>query len=166
VDKTTETDPPADCQSAYTENTEASKNAGAEGVVLDNLSNSSPQKSPPPATYETYRKALTFFLDEKQRAGMSLDEAVALFEAEIGDEEAWTERMNSYSRPFSHTCPSPDVDPDLITERVAVMCEGSDVSETEAAGVARRELCETCNEVARLTRSQVTEFEYAPGKYM
>jgi len=97
---------------------------------------------------------------------MSLDEAVALFEAEIGDEEAWTERMNSYSRPFSHTCPSPDVDPDLIAERVAVMCEGSDVSETEAAGIARRELCETCHEVERLTRSQVTELEYAPGKYM
>ena len=166
VDKTTETDPPADCQSAYTENTEASKNAGAEGVVLDNLSNSSPQTSPPPIAYQTYRKALTFFLDEKQRAGMSLDEAVALFEAEIGDEEAWTERMNSYSRPFSHTCPSPDVDPDLIAERVAVMCEGSDVSETEAAGIARRELCETCHEVERLTRSQVTELEYAPGKYM
>ncbi len=86
--------------------------------MLDKLSNSSPQKSPPPA------------------------------------------------RPFSHTCPSPDVDSDLIAERVAVMCEGSDVSETEAAQIARRALCEVCAEAAKIARSHVTELEYAPGKYM
>jgi hypothetical protein len=169
INRWTKTDDPAragEIECTNTENAEANKNAGAEGGLVDNLSPNAPPNLPPPIAYQTYRKALTFFLDEKQRAGMSLDEAVALFEAEIGDEEAWTERMNSYSRPFSHTCPSPDVDPDLIAERVAVMCEGSDVSETEAAGVARRELCETCHEVERLTRSQVTELEYAPGKYM
>lgn len=167
--KLDEAEPPADRKSAKSADiglTGASKNAGSEDEPLYNLCSGSPSKPPPPATYETYRKALTFFLDEKQRAGMTLDDAVAAFEDEIGDEEAWTARMNSYSRPFSHTCPSPDVDPDLIAERVAVMCEGSDVSETEAAGIARRELCETCNEVARLTRSKVTELEYAPGRWM
>ncbi len=167
VDKTTEPDPPEDCQSAYTENTEANKNAGAEGVVMDKLSISSPQKSPPPATYETYRQALTFFLDERMRAGASLDQAVAQFDQEIGDFDEWLDRVNSYgSRPFSHTCPSPDVDSELITERVYIMCEAGDVSETEAAQIARRDLCEVCNEAAKIARSHVTELEYAPDKYM
>jgi hypothetical protein len=101
------------------------------------------------------------------RAGASLDEAVAQFEQEIGDFDEWLDRVNSYgSRPFSHTCPSPDVDPELITERVYIMCEAGDVSETEAAQIARRDLCEVCNEAAKIARSQVTELEYAPGKYM
>jgi hypothetical protein len=166
VDKTTEPDPPADCQSAYTENTEANKNAGAGGVVMDNLSTTPPQKTAPPATYETYRKALTFFLDERMRAGASLDQAVAQFEHEIGDFDGWLDRVNSYSRPFSHTCPSPDVDPELITERVYIMCEAGDISETEAAQIARRDLCEVCAEAANIARSHVTELEYAPGKFM
>jgi hypothetical protein len=47
-----------------------------------------------------------------------------------------------------HTCPSPAVEPELIEERVFIMCEAGDVSETEAAQIARRDLCETCNEAA------------------
>jgi hypothetical protein len=46
--------------------------------------------------------------------------------------------------PVGHTCPSPDVEPDLIAERVFIMCEAGDVAETEAARIARRDLCEFC----------------------
>jgi hypothetical protein len=46
--------------------------------------------------------------------------------------------------PTGHTCPSPSVDPELIEERVFIMCEADDVSEIDAAAIARRDLCETC----------------------
>jgi hypothetical protein len=45
------------------------------------------------------------------------------------------------------------------------MCEAGDVSETEAAQIARRDLCEVCAEAAKIARAHVTELEYAPGKY-
>jgi hypothetical protein len=55
----------------------------------------------------------------------------------------------------------------LIAERVYIMCEAGDVSETEAAQTARRDLCEVCTEAAKIARrAHVPEFEYAPGKYM
>ncbi len=164
--KSPETAPAEKVECMYIETTEPAKNAAPDGDEVYNLCTSTSAETAPPATYETYRKALTFFLDERMRAGASLDQAVAQFEQEIGDFDEWLERVSSYGRHVSHTCPSPDVDPDLIAERVYIMCEAGDVSETEAAGIARRELCETCNEVARLTRSRVTELEYAPGKYM
>jgi len=164
--KTTKADPAEMRKNAPTGHTEAAKNAGSNAEPLYKLCTGSPPKSPPPATYETYRKALTFFLDERMRAGASLDQAVAQFEEEIGDFDEWLERVSSYGRHVSHTCPSPDVDPDLIAERVYIMCEAGDVSETEAAQVARRELCEVCGEAAKIARSRVTELEYAPGKFM
>jgi hypothetical protein len=43
-----------------------------------------------------------------------------------------------------HTCPSPPVEPELIEERVFIMCEAGDVAEVKAARIARRDLCETC----------------------
>jgi hypothetical protein len=46
--------------------------------------------------------------------------------------------------PAGHTCPSPPVEPELIEERVYIMSEAGDISETEAAAIARRDLCETC----------------------
>jgi hypothetical protein len=165
--KSPETAPAAKVECTDTEITEPAKNAGADDGVVYNLYTQPPAKTAPPATYETYRKSLTFFLDERMRAGASLDGAVAQFEHEIGDFDGWLDRVNSYgSRPFSHTCPSPDVDPELITERVYIMCEAGDVSETEAAQIARRDLCEVCAEAAKIARSHVTELEYASGKYM
>jgi hypothetical protein len=46
--------------------------------------------------------------------------------------------------PISHTCPSPAVEPEIINERIFIMCESGDVSESEAAEIARRDLCEAC----------------------
>ncbi len=43
-----------------------------------------------------------------------------------------------------HICPSPPVEPDIIRERVFIMCEAGDMTEAEAAEVARRDLCEAC----------------------
>jgi hypothetical protein len=151
----------------YTEIAEPAKNAAPDGGEVYNLCTSPSPKTAPPAIYETYRKALAFFLDERMRAGASLDEAVVQFEQETGDFDEWLDRVNSYgSRAVSHTCPSPDVDPDLIAERVSIMCEAGDISETEAAQTARRELCEVCAEATKITRSHVTALEYAPGKFM
>jgi len=166
VDKTAETDLPADRKSADTENAKASKNAGSDGVVLDKLSNTPPQKTAPPATYETYQKSIKFALSEKLRAGVPFHVAAAEVEEEIGDEADWVGRMEAYDRHVYHACPSPDVEPDLIAERVYIMCEAGDVSETEAAQIARRELCEVCAEAAKIARSHVSELEYAPGKWM
>jgi hypothetical protein len=67
----------------------------------------------------------------------------------------------------AHTCPSPDVEPEIIAERVSVMSESGELSEAEAAEIARRDLCETCQAAARVgLPNGVTEFEYAPGKFM
>jgi hypothetical protein len=135
---------------AKTENSDfRAENGKAPATDGDKLYPSRPRTVAPPATYETYRKALTFFLDERMRAGASLDQAVAQYEQEIGDFDEWLDRMNSYgSRAVSHTCPSPDVEPELIAERVFIMCEAGDLSETEAAKIARRDLCDVCRSQA------------------
>jgi hypothetical protein len=166
--KSPETAPAEKVECMYTEIAEPAKNAAPDGVEVYNLCTSTSAKTAPPATYETYRAAITFALGERMRAGASLDEAAASVEVEIGDFDGWLDRVNSYgSRPFSHTCPSPDVDSELITERVYIMCEAGDVSETEAAQTARRDLCEVCAEATKIARrSHVTELEYAPGKFM
>jgi len=162
--KTTKADPAEMRKNAPTGHTEAAKNAGSNAEPLYKLCTGSPPKSPPPATSETYGKAIAFAIDEKLRAGVSLDAATAQVKDEIGDEDGWRARMESFSRPVYHTCPSPDVPPELIEERVFIMCEGSDMSPTEAAPIARRELCEVCAEAAKIARSQA--FEYAPDKFM
>jgi hypothetical protein len=157
----------AEIKNADTENVEPSKNAGADGGMVDNLYNTPSPKTAPAATDETYQRAIKFALSERVRSGIPFHVAAAEVEEEFGDESGWRARMESYgSRAVSHTCPSPDVEPELIAERVYIMCEAGDVSETEAAQTARRDLCEVCTEAAKIARAHRTEFEYAPGKYM
>jgi len=50
----------------------------------------------------------------------------------------------SVQLPAPHTCPSPDVPPEEIAERVAVIVDGTGLGSEEAARRARRELCEVC----------------------
>lgn len=44
-----------------------------------------------------------------------------------------------------HVCPSPEVDPELIRERLFIMVEDGGLSEEEAARRAQRDLCERCH---------------------
>jgi hypothetical protein len=164
VDKKTE-NAPTSCPSALTTTSEnPNKNDAFRPSLVDNSVHlRTRQKSPPPITPESHRTAIAFAISEKQKAGLSFDDAYGQVVEEFGEFEDWAARMHSY---VPHTCPSPDVDPELITERVYIMCEAGDVSETEAAQIARRDLCEVCAEAAKIARSHVTELEYASGKYM
>jgi hypothetical protein len=131
---------PTSCPSPSEPTSEnASKNAAFRPVLVDN---SVHLHAPPPVTYETYKKAIAFGIAERQRAGLSFDEAYRLTQEDLGEFEDWEMRMRSY---VPHTCPSPDVAPLLIEERVSVMCAAGGVSEVEAARIARRDLCEACN---------------------
>jgi hypothetical protein len=165
-----DTEPEAErhfCVQAKTENSDIPLENGKVRLSDgDKLSLSRPCPTAPSATYETYQAAIDHALEEKQARGRTSEDARAEVVAEIGEFDDWLERVNSYSRGVSHTCPSPDVDPELITERVYIMCEAGDISETEAAQIARRDLCEVCAEAANIARSHVTELEYAPGKFM
>ena len=62
--------------------------------------------------------------------------------------------------PTSHICPSPAVEPEIINERVFIMCEAGDLSESEALTIARRDLCEVCR--ARAPESDNLEVDSSP----
>jgi hypothetical protein len=101
--------------------------------------------APPPPESESSPEGQAAWdgLCERLRA-QPVEVTTVEIEAAASDNLAGELTIATQTLPSSHTCPSPPVEPEQLDERIFIMCEGGDVSEAEAAEIARRDLCEAC----------------------
>jgi len=98
---------------------------------------------PPEREHSPEEQAAWNRLGERLRA-QPVEVTTVEIEAAASDYLAAEPAIDAQTLPSSHTCPSPPVEPEQLDERIFIMCEGGDVSEAEAAEIARRDLCEAC----------------------